>query len=171
MFAFVLYAVLVWYAAARWRRQWGSYLAIAAGLAGLVLVAYLHYRLSVWTHGRIYLPILRVLLYPYTLLVVAVGLFIAALPRRPLAWDHCPGCLYDLRGLDAPVEVCPECGMNEELARFIEGRRFRGFPAPPGEPLIRAASATPAPAPAPRPAGPRWPQSAAASACLDTGPE
>jgi hypothetical protein len=165
VFFFVLYAVAIWYMAARWRRQWGSFLAIALGLLGLLLVAHAHYRLSVWSNGRIYLPVLQVLLYPYTVLVVGLGLYIAFLPRRAIPWEHCPGCEYDLRGLDAPVTLCPECGMTEELAKFVGGREFRGFPA--GGQLSRAAPATPRPAPAPRPEAQQWPASAAARACLD----
>jgi hypothetical protein len=131
VFAFVVYAVAVWYAAARWRRRWEAFAWILAGFGGLALVAYFHWRLNIWTHGTIYLPVLRVLLYPYTALVVGVGLFIAMLPRRVIPWAHCPGCLYDLRGLDAPVESCPECGMTEELGQLIFGCQFKGFPAGP----------------------------------------
>jgi hypothetical protein len=154
VFAFVIYAVAVWYAAARWRRRWESFAWITAGFAGLVLVAYFHWRLNIWTHGNIYLPVLRVLLFPYTALVVGIGLFIALLPRRIIPWAHCPGCLYDLRGLDAPVESCPECGMNEELGQLIFGSQFKGFPAGPG--LSPGEAATAPRAPARRAAGRRW---------------
>lgn len=156
MFAFVIYAVAVWYAAARWRRRWESFAWIGAGFAGLVLVAYFHWRLNIWTHGNIYLPVLRVLLYPYTALVVVIGLFIALLPRRVIPWAHCPGCLYDLRGLDAPVESCPECGMNEELGQLIFGSQFKGFPAGPPAGISPEEAATPPRAPARRGAGRRW---------------
>src|SRR3954471_20492259 len=111
MFAFVVYAVLIWAAAARWRRQWESFAWIAAGLAGLLLVAWFHNKLSEWTDGRIFLPVLRSLLYPYTALVVAVGLFIACLPA---GLHHraclCPRCDYALRGLEDEASSCPECG-------------------------------------------------------------
>jgi hypothetical protein len=156
VFAFVVYAVGVWYAAARWRRRWESFAWILAGFGGLVLVAYFHWRLNIWTHGNIYLPVLRVLLYPYTALVVGVGLFIALLPRRVIPWAHCPACTYDLRGLDAPVESCPECGMTEELGRLTYGRQFKGFPAMPRPDLTPAAPATGRRARAPRAGGRRW---------------
>ncbi len=167
MFAFVIYAIAVWYAAARWRRQWLSLAWVTAGFLGLVLVGYFHSRLNVWSNGQIYLPVLRVLLYPYTLMVVAVGLYIAALPRRNIRWEHCPLCEYDLRGLDQPIETCPECGMNEELARLALGRRYTGFPAPPTDAAIPGARATEAPGPAPVPAAPPWPANARPSATLD----
>jgi hypothetical protein len=109
MFAFVVYAVVIWYAAARFRRQWESFAWVAGGLAGLLLVAWLHTKLSDWTDGRIFLPVLRSLLYPYTALVVAVGLFIACLPVGRVKVD-CPTCDYDLRGLEDEVNSCPECG-------------------------------------------------------------
>jgi hypothetical protein len=156
VFAFVVYAVAVWYAAARWRRRWESFAWIAAGFAGLVFVAYAHWRLNIWTHGNIYLPVLRVLLYPYTALVVGIGLFIAVLPRRVIPWAHCPGCLYDLRGLDAPVESCPECGMTEELGQLIFGCQFKGFPAGPRAGVSPGEAATEPRAPGRRGAGRRW---------------
>lgn len=112
MMAFTFYAALIWMAAARWRRQWESFAWVAGGLAGLLLVAYLHWLLNVWTEGRIYLVVLRTLLYPYTVVVVAVGLFIACLPaaRKKPAVPVCPGCAYDLHGLEDEVNSCPECG-------------------------------------------------------------
>jgi hypothetical protein len=168
VFLFVLYAVAIWFAAARWRRQWGSFASVLAGLAGLVLIGYAHYRLSVITHGRINLPVLQSLLYPYSALVTGIGLYIAALPRKRLPWEHCPKCQYDLRGLDQPIEVCPECGMTDELARITFGREYRGFPA---AGLSPAPPATPRPAPAPGRAAPQWPATAAARVCLDPGDE
>jgi hypothetical protein len=156
VFAFVAYACAVWYAAARWRRRWAAVAWVLAGLLGCMLVAYFHWRLNVWTHGEIYLPVLRVLLYPYTVMVVAVGLFIACLPRRAIGWEHCPGCEYDLRGLDEPIETCPECGMSEELAELTYGRR-QAFPAGPRTPRIsREAPAMPSPEEAPPREARRW---------------
>lgn len=109
MFAFVLYAVLVWYFAVRWRRRWESFAAVGAGLVGLIVVGYFHLRLNEWSDGQIYLPVMQVLLYPYTLLVAGVGLYIACLPTA-VGPMQCVSCRYDLRGLERGTEHCPECG-------------------------------------------------------------
>ncbi len=121
---FVVYAVLVWYLAARWRRQWRGLLAAIGGVAGVAFVAFLHWRLSEWTDRGIYLEVLQVLLYPYGIVVGAVALFIAALPRSPRS-AHCAHCGYDLHGLTAYGPqglICPECG------RRVRGS---GVPIPP----------------------------------------
>jgi hypothetical protein len=111
MFAFSVYAVIVWYLAAHWRRTWASFATVAGALAVLVFIAYLHYLLSVWTDGRIYLPVLRSLLYPYTVLVGVIGLYLACLPAAiPARGAECPRCRYDLRGLEDETNSCPECG-------------------------------------------------------------
>lgn len=109
MFAFVLYAILVWYLAIRWRRRVRGMLALIAGMAGIVVMGYFHALLSRWTDGAVYLPLLQIMLYPYGLLVGGAGLFMLCLPRhRPVA--YCKGCGYDLAGLDPEIDRCPECG-------------------------------------------------------------
>jgi hypothetical protein len=112
VFLFVIYAVVVWYFAIRYRRNWRAFAAVVAGVAGLSVLAYLHIRLSRWTHGRIFLPQLQVLLYPYTVLVGVVGFYAACLGHRynPAA---CLGCGYDRTGLMRANPVCPECGRLE----------------------------------------------------------
>ena len=112
MFLFVIYAIAVWYFAIRYRRQWGGFAAVVLGVAGLVLIGWLHLQLNSWTHGRIYLQQLQVLLYPYTVLVGAVGLYVACLARsrNPAI---CVGCGYDRTGLALSNPVCPECGRLE----------------------------------------------------------
>lgn len=110
MFAFVVYAVAVWLAAARWRRRWAAFAWVGAGCAGLCLVAWIHTLANEYTGGRLYLPVLRSLLYPYTALVGGVGLFIALLPGRRAGCPRCPVCDYDLAGLLQERMVCPECG-------------------------------------------------------------
>lgn len=117
MFAFIAYAALIWYGALRWRRNWRGVLAVALGVLGVVFTGYLHFMLNEWTHGRIYLRVLQVLLYPYGVLLAAVGFFIAALPRR-YAGTQCRSCGYDLRGLETDERVCPECGTTHALAHF-----------------------------------------------------
>lgn len=153
MFAFVAYAIGVWYAAARYRRRLAAFLWVGAGLLGLLGIAYLHHWLSVWTGGKIYVPLMRSLLYPYTLLVVAVGVFIACLPRPPspcrkcghdtsqdgldaracggcglprayrAQGTRCGLCKYDLSGLDLDEGRCPECG----TFYFDRGRKRTRF--------------------------------------------
>jgi hypothetical protein len=147
---FAGYAVLVWYAAARWRRRWESFAWVAAGVAGLVLVALFHLQLSRWTHGGIYLPVLQWLLYPYTGLVAAIGLYLSCLPRT-VAEAHCAACGYDLAGLPAETGLCPECGAAPDL------------PLSPGRPATE--SPQPGSARANRPA----PAIGAPSVCLDPG--
>lgn len=143
MIFFAVYAVIIWYAAARFRRRWEAFAWVAAGAIGLILVALFHWRLSVWTGGRIYLRVLQALLYPYTVLVVVGGLYIACLPR-PRSKVHCRVCQYDLAGLEEPV--CPECGAPD-----------------PG--VILESSAISRPAAAPAPATPRWPPISEQAVC------
>lgn len=118
---FIGYALLVWYFAARFRRRWGGFAAAALGLAGLGIIAYLHWRLCVWSDGKIYLPVLQSILYPYAVMVFAVGMFVASLPRTrgEGRGPWCPRCQYNLHGL-SEATVCPECGAavdRAELAR------------------------------------------------------
>ena len=51
--------------------------------------------------------------------IIGIGIFLIGLmllPRSPIPpgmeGKMCPGCLYDLRGIDS--EVCPECGAERE---------------------------------------------------------
>lgn len=115
MFALIAYAVLVWYGALRWRRNWRGVAAVVLGVLGVVVTGYLHYMLNEWTHGRVYLRVLQVLLYPYGVLVAAVGFFIAALPRV-YSGAQCRTCGYDLRGLETNDRVCPECATKHALS-------------------------------------------------------
>jgi hypothetical protein len=114
MFAFVVYAVLAWYLAFKWRREWRGFGVVLLSLAGVALVAYFHICLNRWTNGRIYLPVLQVLLYPYGVLVGMVGVFLAVLPLRHKF--SCRACGFELSGLESDNPRCPECGL-EEAAR------------------------------------------------------
>jgi hypothetical protein len=86
-------------------------------MAGLLVVCWAHYRLadyarSVDPDGQgIYRQVFQSIMYPYTALVGAVGLFLAVLPRDHPP-EHCSACGYDLRGLGRPVRTCPECGAD-----------------------------------------------------------
>jgi len=115
MFALIAYAVLVWYGALRWRRNWRGVAVVLLGVLGVVFTGYLHWMLNQWTQGRIYLRVLQVLLYPYGALVAGVGFFIAALPRV-YTGAQCRSCGYDLRGLETDERVCPECATRHALS-------------------------------------------------------
>ena len=112
MALFVVYAVLVWWLAFAWRGSWRAYVPAAVGLAGVVFVSWLHLRLNDWSGGTINIQGLQVLLYPYGVLVTAVGVFIAAIPVQVVGRrdGKCHACLYDLRGRGPGQMVCPECG-------------------------------------------------------------
>lgn len=114
MIGFVIYAALVWWAGYRWRRRWLGFGSVILGFLGLVGLAVLHWRLSELTHGRIYLPVLQVLLYPYTLMVAAGGFFMAAMPK--MLPFRCASCGYDLEGLEGDLAICPECGRTHAMA-------------------------------------------------------
>jgi hypothetical protein len=103
----VIYAVLTWYCAGRWRRRWGGFAAVAASVGVLLAMAALG---SAWADR---LPWTYraglVLFWPYVLLVGGIGAYIAVLPRRA-GPGQCKGCHYDLGGLSPEDLVCPECG-------------------------------------------------------------
>lgn len=108
MFAFAVYAIAVWFGAYRWRRRVLGFALVVLGLAILGGVAWGHYQLNILSNGRLFLPLLQVLLYPYAALVFAGGVFLACMPpRRPGACDTCG---YDLTGLYLESTRCPECG-------------------------------------------------------------
>lgn len=173
MFVFALYAVLVWWAAAHWRRRWGAFAAVTGGMALLVVVAWFHYLLNEWTAGRLYLPVLQVVLYPYIALVGLIGYFVACLPRTKLA-GHCRVCEYDLRGLEDETLTCPECGAEiageipapaeSEPAPAVPVIVRRELPATGGTTLEQLARSRRERAPAP--AAPPSPATAAPSAVL-----
>lgn len=110
---FVGYALLVWYFVARYRRSLRAFAYALAGIATLVGIGYLHWLLGHY-HPEFFIQGLQMLLYPYTVMVGAVALFIAGLPRRtnPGACVHCG---YNLIGLGYPVAHCPECGHKSDV--------------------------------------------------------
>lgn len=112
---FVGYAMVVWVMAARHRRQVTGFFIVLLGFLGLAGLNWLHSMFNVWSGGTINLPVLRAIMYPYTAMVSAIGLFIAALPRRSLT--GCFRCAYELDGLEivGGAVVCPECGERNQM--------------------------------------------------------
>lgn len=106
---FVVYAVLVWWAALAWRRRWLGFASVGLGVLG------------VWFLARFYLFVggllgvtrtdsFMILVVPFGVIVGVLGLYIACLPVR--REGACRRCGYSLIGLepDAEMLVCPECG-------------------------------------------------------------
>ena len=153
MFAFAAYAIAVWYAVARHRRHWLGFAYTLLGAAVLVVVAYLHWLLNIWTEGRIYFRVLQVMLYPYAAFVVGISFYIACLPRRTSVVE-CARCRYDLAGIAEDAALCPECGV-----------RFQPDAAVLDRDLNPAAAATPSRPSAPPPAGPRWSATGSPAVC------
>ncbi|MGD9688182.1 MAG: hypothetical protein AB7K52_05605 [Phycisphaerales bacterium] len=113
MILFAVYAVIVWYLVAKNRRRVSGF---AYAIGGAALAAAITWGVGVLMNiqsseripGRGYqLAPLWILMWAEAIIVGAVGLFIAALPRNPIG-RHCSNCWYDTSGLRAPV--CPECG-------------------------------------------------------------
>lgn len=103
----VVYAVLTWYAAVRWRRRWPSFLLVGLSISFLFLLGRLGHA---WQgHFPLAFRTSFVLFWPYAFLVAGIGLYICFLPRRHHEYQ-CRGCGYDLSGLDHQSLVCPECG-------------------------------------------------------------
>ncbi|MEN0020869.1 MAG: hypothetical protein AAF747_08310 [Planctomycetota bacterium] len=120
---FVGVALSVWFPAYHYRRRLAGFGIVMLGLLGLAALAYFHYWASIWTNGRVSLPALQMMLYPYTLLVVAVGVGLACVPRgEPIAiGGQCGHCGYDITALPQHVVRCPECG--EHLSRVAPASR------------------------------------------------
>ena len=153
MIVFAAYAIAVWYACAKRRRTWVAFAYVLVGAAGLALVAYFHWRLNIWTNGRIYFRVLQAMLYPYAALVIGISLFISVLPAR-IAASQCVQCRYDLVGIAEDAVLCPECGVRFQTDRDIPERD-----------LSRGTAATASRPAAPPPAGPRWSASGSPAVC------
>lgn len=182
MILFVIYAALAWFAAMRWRRTLAAFAAVVAAVGGLVLLAGFHLLLNQWTGGRIFLPGLQMMLYPFTVLVGVIGFYLACLPRS-IPDASCRACEYDLRGLASERAVCPECGRAPtDAQRALIANSPSTLPADhdaPPEPVpttparrrvIRARLARGRPRAASAPAGPRSPSSAGPPASPAPGP-
>ncbi|MCC6426734.1 MAG: hypothetical protein IT435_07920 [Phycisphaerales bacterium] len=113
MMIFVVYAALVWYAAAKWRRQWLSFVIVTLGVGLILAIMLSGRRLAEWTGIPILQMMVNGLLYPYIFLLGFIGYFIALIPRPPGEGSKrpCEHCGYDLIGHDdSATPICPECG-------------------------------------------------------------
>lgn len=125
MHLFVAYAVLVWFASFRWRRQLAGVAALVLAMIGLHLFNLVHNDAAAFIG---YDPrMFRGLMYPYMVLVAAVGLYLYSFPRElPRGRVHCRACWYDLSDHEddfTPDTPCPECGVTPAEARSFRSRR------------------------------------------------
>jgi hypothetical protein len=142
VFVFILYALAVWYLCAKHRRQWRGLLWIVLGIAGVALVGFLHWRISVYFGKQAYFVVLSHMLWPYAAFVAFMGLIILTFPRRP-APQLCAACGYDLEGHDEPEPICPECGTTHTAAaRAAALARAPRTPPPPTSTLPPAHAIT-----------------------------
>ncbi len=124
MFLFVAYALLVWFAALRWRRRLAGLAAIVASMFVLHLVNLVHGDVArAFGYDA---NIFRGLMYPYMGLVAAIGLYLFSFPRElPRGRVHCRACWFDLSDHEelTPDTPCPECGTTQTEAKSLKGRR------------------------------------------------
>lgn len=101
-----LYALVVWWVAAKHRRTWKAFVFTAAGGAFVLpLVDPLVY-LVWWMMGE--KPVwLFPFMYAYAAVLLVVGCMLSVLPRGPRGVP-CQACGYDLTG--NATGLCPECG-------------------------------------------------------------
>ncbi len=128
MLLFVFFAVLVWYGSFQGRRRLGGLAALAGGLFVLLMVNAVHFRIAQIFEYEELVPVFRVLLYPYIVMVMCVGLFLVTLPiDLPRGEINCKACRYDLTDLKQEVldgDPCPECGATLAEAATRKGRRL-----------------------------------------------
>lgn len=124
MFLFVIYAVFVWFAALRYRRRVGGIAILCGALFCLHLFNLVHGDIAdVIGYDE---KVFRGLMYPYMVLVAAVGLYLFSFPRElPRGRVHCRACWFDLSEIEhlGPDTPCPECGTTPSEARSLRGRR------------------------------------------------
>lgn len=110
MLLFPFYAVLFWFLAGKYRRTWRGVGIVFAGMGGLVMFELVLIRLGMLGIAGLEPWDLIRILVPFSVLVIAVAVFIFFIPYPAPPYVHCRACKYDLRGLDATDLRCPECG-------------------------------------------------------------
>lgn len=150
MYAFVLYAMLIWVAVYAQRRRWQAWAILAASIP----VAWLGVRAMQWMAGSqntMFLALAGV----YEALILMVGVMLAIQPRTRRVHTACHKCRYDLAGNTSGF--CPECGSTVPPAappRRTHPPAPRRKPAPRPAPDAAAAPVpahVPVPVPAPTP--------------------
>ncbi|MFN7021445.1 MAG: hypothetical protein ACK4WH_08980 [Phycisphaerales bacterium] len=125
----VIYACLMWFFAAKYRRQWPGVLTVVLGLSVLALIGStsLTDDRGAASSGALFtipvglrhgLRLFMVLLVPYGAMVGLVAVFLVCLPR-PKFMTGCKGCGYDLSGLNPLGLICPECGLVQGPYRCL----------------------------------------------------
>lgn len=126
MFLFPLYAVLVAFLVAKFRRRWQGFAITVLAVAIVALVGLLHWWIAQVSHGRLQVDNMRVILIGYGLLIGAMGTFIACLGHQQ-PW-HCQFCGYNLLGHAEHNPTCPECGRKSALKVHRKGHcRYCGL--------------------------------------------
>lgn len=134
MFIFPVYAMISLYAIGLNRRRWLGYaLAIACPLLILLAMRLLD-EVARWTNGAFKPGGIKIMFYPYAILLFMAGAFLSLLPRAKPAVGHCEKCGYDLAGLERDMPLCPECGFSGSIS----------FDAPATSVTVIAASENPA---------------------------
>lgn len=126
MFLFPLYAVLVAFLVAKYRRRWQGFAITLLAMAFVALVGVLHWWMGFLSDGRLQVDNMRIILIGYGLLIGAMGFFIACLGHQQ-PW-HCQFCGYNLLGHAEHNPMCPECGRKSALKVFRKGHcRYCGL--------------------------------------------
>lgn len=120
MFIFPLYAALVWYCCARWRREFLGFAAYLAGVLGIVLLVYIDIRLMRLIFNTAVAPTFLLLLWAEAGIIALIGGFIVLSPKQRVA-RPCRACGYELEGLDDPNPRCPECGIATAFSEPSDG--------------------------------------------------
>lgn len=126
VFLFPLYAVVVGFLVAKFRRRWQGFAITLLAVVLVGLVGVLHWWLGILSHGRLQVDNMRIILIGYGLLIGAMGTFIACLGHQH-PW-HCQFCGYNLLGHAEHNPMCPECGRKSALKAFGKERcRYCGL--------------------------------------------
>lgn len=114
VFLFSLYTAVIWAMAFAWRRSWRGVAAVLGGVLGLYLIR-LGLNSLPGTEGRVPMPMIEILIWPFMALILVSGLYIVSLGKSQPDF-HCRRCGYDMRPA-GPGKTCPECGTIDAMVR------------------------------------------------------